>query len=58
MIVQFQCKKCKGINVSLLGWVNPNSMECTELIGDMDEGSGDNFCNDCDENTGLERANE
>jgi hypothetical protein len=54
MFVQWQCKACKGINVTMLGHVNPNTMECEELIGATETDSDENWCSDCEGHTGLE----
>lgn len=56
--VGWQCKRCKGTDVTMIAWVNPNTMECEELVGTTETDSGENWCNDCGESTGLESVYE
>lgn len=57
MRVEFRCKNCQGTRVQLMAWVDANTEECVELVGDLVEGSGENWCEDCDASAGLERVN-
>ena len=56
MIVAYQCAECKGTNIQLIGWINPNTMEAVELTGDTDGDTGETWCEDCDAHMPLERV--
>lgn len=54
------CSRCKGDNVEVAKWVNPNTLEINhgfsvyDAIIDEDTGCTLSHCNDCDELVTLE----
>ena len=50
--LKWRCTECKGKNVEIRAWVNPNDLKQIDFI--EDGGNDDNWCNDCDDHTELE----
>jgi hypothetical protein len=48
-----RCTVCKGTNVEMAMWVNPNTNEVGGDFGTFNYGDN-TFCNDCGENHDLE----
>lgn len=47
----WRCTKCKGTNVQIISWVNPNTNE-TDRCDDID--INEQWCQDCEEHVELE----
>jgi len=48
-----RCKVCKGTNVELIAWIDPNTSHVSEWAADLDSDS-EAFCHDCEEHGTLE----
>tara|TARA_R110000868_G_scaffold204449_1_gene452534 strand:- start:319 stop:501 length:183 start_codon:yes stop_codon:yes gene_type:complete len=48
------CKKCRGEDVRVQAWVNPNTDDVDEYsVGDKSKHQEDTWCDDCDEYADL-----
>ena len=55
----YKCKKCGGINVQNREWVRSNTQEiASELIRSYESCDNDTWCDDCNDNTGIEWVEE